>query len=659
MVEVRYLVIWRLSDWAIYGMQLGDIDGAVLSPCGDEMIQRCGGNNRLGLSNAAVWACVAVVLMAVVVLAQTGERAEGNEGAGVTGASGESALAIRQERVRRLMMEIPPRMLDLARSLEATEPERAKRLQEAIAKLQQLRMDERMAEAAKLLAQERLEPAGSRQAQIIGQIEEVIGLLLAEDAYVDPALAEMAQLEAWRKQLEQLIGEQQRVQREVRLQLGKDKALRELAEAVRKVEELIERQKEVQRQTGMARQGGAGGRAGAVEGLAEAQHDLAGETQGVMSDQGRMTGEGQGALQEAMEQQQQAGEQLAGGRGAAAQASQEKAIEALVKAVQAMREERSRVERLPKESFEAQAKQQEALEKQAGELGESMSGQSDEGQGQQGEQMSEQAGKQGAAAMQKAQQAMQRAGRELRKQQGEAATKAQAEAEKELEAARQAVEERLRQLRKQMMEERLAGLEARFRLMLERQKPVTTGTRELAVSKAEDWSRAQLLQCTALARRQMEIHDLAQQCMDVLRDDGTTVVFPQMVEQLQGDLKQAGQWLEAKQADATTTGLQQEIEAMLKELLEAVAAAQKHLDAMNQAGGQGQQEGKGMEALAPPSAELKLLRAAQVRINERTRATAMTGDASMQTARRENETTRLATMQAQLRDWAKKLAEGQ
>ncbi len=602
-------------------------------------------------------------LFVVMVHAQPSQNVEAGSNTGGLGTDvrQDSALAIRQERVRRLMMEIPPRMLDLARSLETTEPQRAKRLQEAIVKLQQLRMDQQMAEAARLLAQEKLESAGSRQTQIIGQIEEVIGLLLAEDAYVDPAVAEAAQLEAWRKELEQLIGEQQRVQREVRLQLEKEKVLSELAEQARRAEAILGKQKELRRQTGIARQGGAG----AVEGLADAQKALAGETRGVMEEVGRMMAAGQAGFKEAVWEQEQASEQLAGGRGAGAQASQDKAIEALSRAVKELREERGRIERLPKERFDSQAKQQEAIEKQAGELGRSMRGESGEVQGEsqgQGQQVGPgaQAGKQGAAAVQKAQKAMQRAGGDLRNKQGESATKAQAEAEEELEAARQAVEERLQQLRKQMMEERLAGLEARFRLMLDRQKPVTAGTRELAVVKPADWSRAQVLQCAGLARRQMDNHELAQQCMDVLADDGTTVVFPQIVEQLQGDMVVAGRWLEGQQADEATIGLQEEMEATLMELLAAVQSAQKHLEQMNQAQGQGQQGGQGMEALAPPSAELKLLRAAQLRVNEGTAAAAKIDEVEgVRDGRRKEVMERLAKRQIQLRDWAAKVAEGQ
>ncbi|NJL32382.1 MAG: hypothetical protein HC898_12635 [Phycisphaerales bacterium] len=79
--------------------------------------------------------------------------------------------------------------------------------------------------------------------------------------------------------------------------------------------------------------------------------------------------------------------------------------------------------------------------------------------------------------------------------------------------------------------------------MLQRQRLVTGSTTALAETNKASWTRAQWLACEQLGREEMELAGLAQQCLDVLRDDATTVVFPRLVQQLHADMQQAGQWL--------------------------------------------------------------------------------------------------------------------
>ena len=66
--------------------------------------------------------------------------------------------------------------------------------------------------------------------------------------------------------------------------------------------------------------------------------------------------------------------------------------------------------------------------------------------------------------------------------------------------------------------------------------------------------------------------------------------------------------------DQYTTVLQKEIETTLEELIDALQKAQQQ----KQGGGGGGGGGGGQEPLLPNSAELKLMRSAQLRINRRT-----------------------------------------
>jgi hypothetical protein len=108
----------------------------------------------------------------------------------------------------------------------------------------------------------------------------------------------------------------------------------------------------------------------------------------------------------------------------------------------------------------------------------------------------------------------------------------------------------------------------------------------------------------------------AQQALDVIIDDGTSVVFPDVVEQLRDDLIGVGKLLtEHARTDQYTQTLQKEIETTLEELIEALQKAQSQKE-----GGGGGGGGGGEPPLLPNSAELKLLRSAQLRINRRTAA---------------------------------------
>jgi len=67
----------------------------------------------------------------------------------------------------------------------------------------------------------------------------------------------------------------------------------------------------------------------------------------------------------------------------------------------------------------------------------------------------------------------------------------------------------------------------------------------------------------------------AQQAWTIILDDGTSVVFPEIVQQLRDDLRQSGKWLGEARTDSLETGLQDEIETTLKELIEALEKARQ------------------------------------------------------------------------------------
>jgi len=226
---------------------------------------------------------------------------------------------------------------------------------------------------------------------------------------------------------------------------------------------------------------------------------------------------------------------------------------------------------------------------------------------------------------------MQQASGGLRKQEPADASRQQGKAIKELEEALQEIEDRLNQLREETQIEKLARLEARFREMLATQQRLTGQTAVLEKKRidasgqlarsdrnavraiGEDERRMEAIK-TEAETKELGLAGKAQQALDIIIDDGTSVVFPDVVEQLRDDLISVGNLLaDNLRTDQYTATLQKEIERTLEELIEALQQAQQQKQGSGGGGG-----GGGQEPLLPNSAELKLLRSAQLRINRRT-----------------------------------------
>ena len=311
----------------------------------------------------------------------------------------------------------------------------------------------------------------------------------------------------------------------------------------------------------------------------------------------------------------------------------------LERALAELKREESRIASLPPEAFEKMAKKQDDIGNQTAKLEQKMQeagkggGQSGEGQSGEGGGGKPQPGQQKVA---KAQKSMQQASGGLRKQDPNDASRQQGKAIKELEEALQEIEERLNQLREETQLEKLARLEARFREMLSVQQRITAQTAvfdkkrqdsggnlarpdRLAVGALggdESRMEAVLDPMTKQVKLPMGLAGHAQQALDLIIDDGTSVVFPDVVEQLRDDLISVGKLLtEHARTDQYTQTLQREIETTLEELIEALQQAQSQKE-----GGGGGGGGGGEPPLLPNSAELKLLRSAQLRINRRTAA---------------------------------------
>lgn len=366
---------------------------------------------------------------------------------------------------------------------------------------------------------------------------------------------------------------------------------------------------------------------------------------------------GEQPLQKAADHQQRAEEKLATGKPEDALRQQQAAIAELDKARAELEKEQRRIASLPPEAFERMAAEQRRTRDKAMDLLKEMKA------APRSEKAEEQAGENGSAAPQPGQNEVEQAGESMENAAGdldedapEDAARKQKQAEKKLQEALQQIEDRLAQLRDETREEKLDRLEARFREMLERQRSASLTTIEMddrAVTLG-DRSRRDRLLALKLSAEEAEIAELGRQAYDLLLEDGTSIVFPEMIHDLGLQLERAAELLREPRTDQLTQLVQREIESSLVELLDALDES-KNKDGDGGGGGGG--GGGGEQPLLKKSAELKMLRARQIRINRQTfqldRMSKADGDMEVR-----EELRNTARQQEQLLEMAEKIGEG-
>ena len=352
---------------------------------------------------------------------------------------------------------------------------------------------------------------------------------------------------------------------------------------------------------------------------------------------------GQKALEKAADHQKRAEEKLGSGKPTDAKRQQQQAFDEMKDALSELEKEKRRIESLPPEVLEQLAREQRRSRDKTLDLIEEMKEapktKSDDGdQGQQSQAPGQQ-------KMNEAQQAQDGAAEKMENGDSEGAQEEQKHAEEKMKEALEEVEDRLSQLREETNEEKLARLEARFQEMLDRQKEASALTIEIEDKRANlgiIHHRDQLL-ILRLATEELEIRELAQQAYDLLLEDGTSIVFPEVVQDIRGDLQSAATLLQEDKTDQFTQLVQKEIETGVADLLDALKKSQEKKDGGGGGGGQG-----GKQPLLKQSAELKILRMRQRRLNRRTSKLEMMKDQQGLQQKIKSEIDSAAQMQAKI-----------
>ena len=165
------------------------------------------------------------------------------------------------------------------------------------------------------------------------------------------------------------------------------------------------------------------------------------------------------------------------------------------------------------------------------------------------------------------------------------ASQEQEEAIENLEKGREKVEDTLEALQEAFRNQLIAYLKQKFTHMLSEQKAASHSTRSLDLklralvlaagdkTPTIDIKDRQLSQ--QIASRELRLSAVCDDILDVLSEDGTTLVFPEIVTELQADLKHVGESLENLQTGKATRMVQKDIEDTLVEILAALEEASR------------------------------------------------------------------------------------
>jgi DNA repair exonuclease SbcCD ATPase subunit len=170
---------------------------------------------------------------------------------------------------------------------------------------------------------------------------------------------------------------------------------------------------------------------------------------------------------------------------------------------------------------------------------------------------------------------MRQAEAELERAKREEATQQQRQAEENLRAAIDRLEQILRQLREEEMQRELARLEARLRKIASMQTKVLDDTVALAQTPVSQRNRQTDVKAGDLAFEEKKITMETDRAMLLLREEGSSVAFPEMVAQIRSDTVRVAELLGQTKIDAVTQGIQQDILTALEEMIGALQKAQR------------------------------------------------------------------------------------
>ena len=194
----------------------------------------------------------------------------------------------------------------------------------------------------------------------------------------------------------------------------------------------------------------------------------------------------------------------------------------------------------------------------------------------------------------------------------------QRDALEQLQRALDELDDALRQVRREELAETLTALEARFKSMLARQQQVRSAVVTLRARDVDSWTHNDQMRLAEAFETQQSVAEDCAEVTRILVSEGTTVVLPELTGQLVVDMNELVDRLDRTDVTSETEGLLDQVIAMLEEIAAAIEKrSNQDLEQMMRLPTGGSLD-ESNPALLRRSAELKLLRSAQLQINQRT-----------------------------------------
>jgi myosin heavy subunit len=575
----------------------------------------------------------------------------------------------RQELARTRFRELTDRMQKLMLTLQKSDPEDSRIISVGLTFVQEKKLHARLEHAGSLMQQDRWDDALAVMTELRGDLGRLYELLQNRNVDLRKLMEQIQQLQAFRDRVDQLAKEQGEEKKDSARVEDLQRQLAEIEAHKQRTEALLQQQQTLRDQTNRL---GVDSAAAATRPLADKEGQLQQDTDKLAKDLAQLERDAAARQAEAAKTDDKPGETKSGkgsaSAGAAAQAmgkaqqqlgenrpepslrDQEQAIASLQQTVAELEAMAEQVRReLLKLPFEQLARKQESTQQATDALSQDM---------ERSEQDGEPAGGQPTPGRKRVQQAVpnQRAAAGQLKDYKPAKQKQQ-DAKDDLEAARNELDEALAQLRQQLQDEVLRALEERFTAMLHQQRELSVQTKTLDKTRANaptasgglPAALAEKIQLVATGESDLEVE--ASDALKLLEEDGTTAVFPPLVEQLRDELREVARRCRDRQTDAGVQQRQRDVEDLLGLLIESLRRTIERKE-----GGQGGACEGGQPPLVPMSAELKMLRYLQERVNKATKE--FDGKSADQKGSElgKSESDQLSSQQGRVRDLMRRLA---
>ena len=292
----------------------------------------------------------------------------------------------------------------------------------------------------------------------------------------------------------------------------------------------------------------------------------------------------------------------------------EPAVEQQKKAIAELEDQKYKIGELKRRIEEKAAK---PMDKQAGEQGE-LADRTEK----LGKQMGDQDKTPGQPSVSSASKSMAGASKQLGKGKAGEANEDQKKAIEDLQKAREELADAIEQEQEIAQAEQLAKIDQLLQKILDRQVKISASTKAVhghRAAKKPHYRRPEQLKLTEMSNGEGRLAADIKRIRDMLLKEGNTVVFPEVLREVRGDLQDVQKLLSSQDAGPFAQGLQQEIERSLQEMIDAIRKELAERRRKQQGGGGQCQGGGGKQPLVPPIAELKMLRTLQLGINRRTR----------------------------------------